>query len=147
MLLITMQKLVSVSHLELRSCSPSPFGPSFAHRPREGTNSIAQCFWRSVSHPLATRVHGIAMVLDQGPVEAGVQRVRGCVPIRSRRASFKSGATWVDRQISSLKPRVVFYTVSLTSSDHLGAFGRGDPVFSSTTTLYPPPNGEATQFR
>jgi hypothetical protein len=33
-----------VIRLNLRSCSPSPFGPSLARRQRADTNSIAQCF-------------------------------------------------------------------------------------------------------
>src|SRR5260221_7774652 len=77
-----------VIRLKLRSCSPSPFGPWFAHRRRAGTNSIARCSWRSVSRRPATRAHGLAGALDQTPVEARVQRARGCASIRSRRASF-----------------------------------------------------------
>jgi hypothetical protein len=41
------------------------------------------------------------MVLDQGPVEAEVQRVRGWVPIRSRRASFTEVMRGALRLLSS----------------------------------------------
>jgi hypothetical protein len=33
-----------VIRLKVRSCSPSPFGPWFAHRRRVDTNSSVQCF-------------------------------------------------------------------------------------------------------
>ena len=51
------------------------------------------------------------MVLDQGPVEAGVQRVHECVSIRSRASLTEGcGATWVDVESSSLKPLGAFDT-------------------------------------
>lgn len=129
--------------LKLRSCSPSPFGPWFAHRPRAGTNSIAQCFWRNVSHPLGTRAHGLGVALEQRPVEAGVHRVRGCVSIRSWRASLTPGNT--ARHVSTekffAKPRVVFDIVSFAK------FRSSADSLISTKTLYQPPNREATQSR
>jgi hypothetical protein len=78
------------------------------------------------------------VVLDQGPVEVGVQRVRGCVPIRSWRASLtegKCGATWIDRKISSPRPRVMFDTVSFAK------FRSSADLLSLTKTLYQPPMG------
>jgi hypothetical protein len=56
---------------------------------------------------------------DQGPVAAGVRRIRGCGSIRSRRASFKSGATWVDWK--SLRGE---YSISTRNSSRLGVAKR-----------------------